>query len=454
MIARYTRPDMGRIWGEENRFRTWLKVEIAATETLAEAGIVPKAAAKTIRRRANFTLERIQEIEAEVRHDVIAFTTAVAEIVGPESRWFHYGLTSNDVVDTAQSLVVKQASEVIASDLGRLKDVLESRAWEFKDVPMVGRTHGVHAEPITFGLKLANWYSELERDTARFSDAAEGMRVGKFSGAVGTFAHLSPDLEEKICSRLGLKPAAISSQVIQRDRHAHYQATLATVACTLDKIATEIRHLQRTEVREAEEYFSDKQKGSSAMPHKRNPITCEQISGLARVVRGNAQAAFENVALWHERDISHSSAERIILPDSTILVDYMLIRTANLLETLFIYPERMKANLESTGGLVFSGQLLLELVENGLSREDAYRLVQNHAMYAWKEGRNFRELVFNDATITEHLSQEALQRAFSLDWQLRYVDAIFARVFGKRRSPGRARGSKGRHQRSASPARV
>jgi adenylosuccinate lyase len=443
VIARYTRPEMGRIWGEENRFRTWLKVEIAATETLAEARIVPKAAARAIQERANFTLERIREIEAEVRHDVIAFTTAVAEIVGPESRWFHYGLTSNDVVDTAQSLLVKQASQVIAADLVRLSDVLKDRAWEFKDVPMVGRTHGVHAEPITFGLKLANWYSEIQRDMARFADAAEGMRVGKFSGAVGTFAHLTPELEEKICARLGLKAAAISSQVIQRDRHAHYQATLATIACTLDKIATEIRHLQRTEVREAEEYFSEKQKGSSAMPHKRNPVTCEQISGLARVVRSNAQAAFENVALWHERDISHSSVERIILPDSTILVDYMLDKTANLLETMFIYPERMKANLESTGGLVFSGQLLLELVEHGFSREDAYRLVQSHAMRAWKEGRNFRELVRKDPKITARLPQEALKRAFSLDWQLRHVDAIFARVFGTRRSPRQARARDG-----------
>ena len=439
MIARYTRPEMGRIWGEENRFRTWLKVEIAATETLAEAGIVPKAAAKAIRQRANFTLERIREIEAEVRHDVIAFTTAVAEIVGPESRWFHYGLTSNDVVDTAQSLLVTQASRVIAAALGRLADVLRSRAWQFKNVPMVGRTHGVHAEPITFGLKLANWYSQVERDMARFADAAEGMRVGKFSGAVGTFAHLSPDLEERICSRLGLKAAPISSQVIQRDRHAHYLATLAILACTLDAIATEMRHLQRTEVREAEEYFSEKQKGSSAMPHKRNPVTFEQISGLARVVRANAQAAFENVALWHERDISHSSVERIILPDSSILVDYMLDKTANLLETMFIYPERMKANLESTGGLIFSGQLLLELVEQGLSREDAYHLVQSHAMRAWKEGRNFRELVLSDRKITSRVPDKALKRAFSLDWQLRHVDAIFARVFGSYPSPEQAR---------------
>jgi adenylosuccinate lyase len=432
LIARYTRPELGRIWGEENRFRTWLEVEIAATETLAAAGIVPKDAAKAIRERAGFELERIREIEAEVRHDVIAFTTAVAEIVGPESRWFHYGLTSNDVVDTAQSLLVKQASAIIASDLRQLSDVLERRAWEFKDTPMVGRTHGIHAEPVTFGFKLAIWYSEVQRDIERFDRAREEMRVGKFSGAVGTFAHLSPELEEKMCARLGLKPAAISSQVIQRDRHANYLATLAVIASTLDKIATEIRHLQRTEVREVEEYFSEKQKGSSAMPHKRNPVNFEQVSGLARVVRSNAQAGFENVALWHERDISHSSVERIILPDSTTLIDYMLDKTANLLDTMFIYPARMKANLESTGGLVFSGQLLLELVEQGVSREDAYRLVQGHAMRAWNQGLNFREQVLNDRNITGRVPEKAIQRAFDLKRQLRHIDAIFARVFGPR----------------------
>ena len=337
MIPRYTRPDMGRIWSDENRFRTWLAVEVAATETLAEAGMVPKDAARAIRERADFNLDRIAEIEAEVRHDVIAFTTAVAEIVGPHARWFHYGLTSNDVVDTSQALLIQQASAIIAADLEKLSDVLERRAWEFKDTPMIGRTHGIHAEPITFGFKLANWYSETQRNIARFRSAAEDMRVGKFSGAVGTFAHLSPELEESMCERLGLKAAAISSQVIQRDRHAAYLATLAVIACTLDKIATELRHLQRTEVREVEEFFSEKQKGSSAMPHKRNPITLEQISGLARVVRSNAQAAFENVALWHERDISHSSVERVIIPDSTTLVDYMLQKTTNLLDTMFVY---------------------------------------------------------------------------------------------------------------------
>jgi adenylosuccinate lyase len=436
LIPRYTRPEMGHIWSEENRFRTWLKVEMAATETLAEAGIVPKKAARAIRELADFRLERIREIEAEVRHDVIAFTTAVAEFVGSESRWFHYGLTSNDVVDTAQALLIQEASAIIAADLRELAAVLEGRAWEFKNTPMIGRTHGIHAEPITFGFKLANWYSETRRNIERFERATEDLRVGKFSGAVGTFAHLSPELEEKMCARLGLKAAAISSQVIQRDRHANYLATLAVVTCTLDKIATEIRHLQRTEVREAEEYFSEKQKGSSAMPHKRNPVTCEQISGLARVVRSNAQAGFENVALWHERDISHSSVERIILPDSATLTDYMLNKTTNLLSTMFVYPKRMQENLESTRGLVYSGQLLLDLVEHGVSREDAYRLVQAHAMRAWKEGLSFRELVLEDPNITKRVPVKIVERAFDLSRQLRNIDAIFARVF-KTRADGR-----------------
>jgi adenylosuccinate lyase len=430
LIPRYTRPDMGRIWSDENRFRTWLAVEVAATETLAEAGMVPKDAARAIRERADFNLNRIAEIEAEVRHDVIAFTTAVAEIVGPHARWFHYGLTSNDVVDTSQAILIQQASVIIAADLEKLSAVLERRAWEFKDTPMIGRTHGIHAEPITFGFKLANWYSETQRNITRFRSAAEDMRVGKFSGAVGTFAHLSPELEESMCERLGLKAAAISSQVIQRDRHAAYLATLAVIACTLDKIATELRHLQRTEVREVEEFFSEKQKGSSAMPHKRNPVTLEQISGLARVVRSNAQAAFENVALWHERDISHSSVERIIIPDSTTLVDYMLHKTTNVLETMFVYPERMKSNLESTRGLVFSGQLLLDLVEHGMSREEAYRAVQSHAMRAWKEGLNFRELVVKDKSLTSRVPRRQIEHAFDLQRQLRNVDKIFTRVFG------------------------
>jgi adenylosuccinate lyase len=432
LIPRYTRPDMGRIWSEENRFQTWLAVEVAATQTLAEAGMVPKDAARAIRQRADFKIDRIAEIEAEVRHDVIAFTTAVAEIVGPHARWFHYGLTSNDVVDTAQALLIQQASAIIAADLEKLSAVLERRAWEFKDTPMIGRTHGIHAEPITFGFKLANWYSETQRNITRFRASVEDMRVGKFSGAVGTFAHLSPELEERMCKRLGLKAAAISSQVIQRDRHASYLATLAVIASTLDKIATELRHLQRTEVREVEEFFSEKQKGSSAMPHKRNPITLEQISGLARVVRSNAQAGFENVPLWHERDISHSSVERIIIPDSTTLVDYMLQKTTNVLETMFVYPERMKSNLESTRGLIFSGQLLLDLVEHGVSREEAYRAVQSHAMRAWKEGLNFRELVLKDKSITKLVPPRQIERAFDLKRQLKNIDKIFARVFKRK----------------------
>ena len=439
MIPRYTRPEMGRIWSDENRFRTWLAVEVAATDTLAEAGIVPSEAAKAIRHSADFNLERIYEIEAEVRHDVIAFTTAVAEMVGPHARWFHYGLTSNDVVDTAQALLIGQASTLITAGLGKLSQVLKRRAWEFKNTPMVGRTHGMHAEPITFGLKLANWYSETQRNMERFARAAEEMRVGKFSGAVGTFAHLSPELEEKICARLGLKAAAISSQVIQRDRHAYYLATLAVVASTLDKIATEIRHLQRSEVREAEEFFREKQKGSSAMPHKRNPVTAEQISGLARIVRSNAQAGFEDVALWHERDISHSSVERVILPDSTTLADYLLAKTSNLIDTLIVYPKRMAANLESGGGLVYSGQVLLDLVEQGVTREQAYRLVQAHATRAWKEGRNFRELILGDRTITKRVSRNRLERAFDLKRQLGNVDRIFARVFQETDGPRKRR---------------
>jgi adenylosuccinate lyase len=424
---------MGRIWSDENKFRMWLRVEVAATETLAEAGMVPQSAAKAIGERGDFDLARIQALEAEVKHDVIAFTTAVAEKVGAEARWLHFGLTSNDVVDTAQALQIHEASLIIRNDLEALKTVLKRRAFEFQHTPTIGRTHGIHAEPTTFGLKLANWHCETERNIERFEHAAEDMRVGKISGAVGTLAHLTPELEEKICSRLGLKTAPISSQVIQRDRHAFFVATLAVIASSLDKIAVEIRHLQRTEVREAEEYFSEKQKGSSAMPHKRNPITCEQISGLARVVRGNAQAAFEDVALWHERDISHSSVERIILPDSTILIDYLLHKTTTLIDTLLVYPERMLQNLESTGGLIFSGQLLLDLAEAGMSREDAYRLVQKHAMAAWKNGTNFREAIRNDSEIRSKLSGEQIERAFNLERQLGNVDGIFARVFSSDR---------------------
>lgn len=439
MIARYTRPQMGRIWSDENKYRMWLTVELAATQTLAESGIVPRAAAEKLLQKADFELDRIRKIELDVKHDVIAFTTAVAEKVGDTkiSRWFHYGLTSNDVVDTAQALQVWNASEIIAARMRELRDVLKQRAHEFKHTPMIGRTHGIHAEPITFGLKLANWYSETLRNLDRFRRAAEQMRVGKFSGAVGNFAHLEPEYEEQICARLGLSPASISSQVIQRDRHAYYVATLAVIASTLDKMATEIRHLQRTEVREVEEFFSEKQKGSSAMPHKRNPVNVEQISGLARVIRGNAQAALENVALWHERDISHSSVERIILPDSTILLDYMLAKMTDLIAKLIVYPKRMLKNLESTNGLVYSGQLLLDLAESGMSREDAYRLVQGNAMRAWSDDLNFREMIYKEKAITKRLPKKQLDRAFDLDRQLRNVDKIFARVFDESKAPSR-----------------
>jgi len=435
LIERYTRTQMGRIWTEESKYRCWLQVETAASTVLAEDGVIPAAASEAIAAKAGFSVARIQEIEAEVKHDVIAFNTSVAEKMkeagaGAESRWFHYGLTSNDIVDTAQALQVKEASTLISAGLGALLEVLKRRALEFKHTPTIGRTHGIHAEPTTFGLKLLNWYAEMERSVTRFDAAAEDMRVGKLSGAVGTFGHLLPAHEEKICARLGLKPAPVATQVIQRDRHAAYISTLAIIGSSLDKIAVEIRHLQRTEVREAQEYFSEKQKGSSAMPHKKNPITSEQISGLARVLRGNAQAAFENVALWHERDISHSSVERVIFPDSTILVDYLLAKTTDLIDRLLVYPERMKKNLESTGGLIFSGQLLLDLAEAGMLREDAYRLVQAHAMRAWKEDLVFRDEVAKDAVITELLSPEKLAKTFDYTRQLGNVDAIFARVLG------------------------
>ena len=426
---------MGRIWSDENKYAMWLRVESAASDVLAEDGIVPAEAARAIRERGAIDVDRINAIEAEVRHDVIAFTTAVAEKIGPESRWLHYGLTSTDVVDTAQALQIQAASKLIRDGLVRLATALRKRADEFRHTPMIGRTHGVHAEPTTFGLKLLNWYAETQRDLARFDAATEDIRVGKLSGAVGTFGHLKPEHEERICARLHLKPSDIATQVVQRDHHAYYISTLAVLTATLDKIATEIRHLQRTEVREAEEFFSEKQKGSSAMPHKRNPITCEQISGLSRVVRANAQTAYENVALWHERDISHSSAERVIFPDSTILADYLLDKTAGIIEKLLVYPARMMRNLESTGGLIFSGQLLLDLAEAGMLREDAYRLVQELAMRAWKEDLVFRDLVAADSRITRQLTSEKLARTFDLKRQLKNVDAIFARVDAKHSTP-------------------
>jgi adenylosuccinate lyase len=431
MIARYTRPQMGTIWTDQGRLERWLEVELAATDTLAERGVVPPEAAARIRERARVDAARVLEIEARVRHDVIAFTLAVGETIGdPEAaRWLHYGLTSNDVVDTAQALQVREAARLIDAGLERLGEVLEKRAHEFQHTPQIGRTHGVHAEPITFGLKIANWFAENRRNQERFCHAARQMAVGKISGAVGNAAHLGVEVEDAICRRLGLEPAPVASQVIQRDRHAEFVSTLAIIAATLEKIGLEIRHLQRTEVREAEEPFAAGQRGSSAMPHKRNPVGSEQICGLARVVRANAQAAFENVALWHERDISHSSVERIILPDSTILIDYMLARMTDILTGLRVFPERMRRNLDATHGLVFSGQLLLDLVEAGAPRDDAYKWVQENAMAAWESDSSFRERVTRDVRITKFLDAARLARSFDLDRQLHQVDAIFRRVF-------------------------
>jgi adenylosuccinate lyase len=438
LISRYTREEMGRVWTEEGKFKRWLEVELAATETLAETGVVPAAAAAKIREKARVdanVVKRIAEHEAKVKHDVIAFTMAVGETIGdPESaRWLHYGLTSNDVVDTAQALQLREASRLIEHGLIRFGEVLDRRAHEFQKTPQIGRTHGIHAEPITFGLKVANWFAENRRNLERFGHAARQMAVGKISGAVGNASHLGPDVEAAICKRLGLDVAPVASQVIQRDRHAQYVSTLAIITATLEKIALEIRHLQRTEVREAEEPFGGEQRGSSAMPHKRNPVSSEQVCGLARVVRANATAAFENIALWHERDISHSSVERVILPDSTILTDYLLARMTDIVSGMRVFPERMRRNLDATGGLVFSGQLMLDLIEAGAPREDAYKWVQEHAMAAWESElethMNFRQRVVGDPRIKVFLDREALERTFDLGRHLRYVDAIFDRVF-------------------------
>ena len=427
---------MGRVWSEENKFQKWLEVELAATDTLAEAGVVPREAAARLRERARVDVARITDIESKVRHDVIAFTIAVQETVGdPEAaRWLHYGLTSNDVVDTAQALLVRDASRLIEKGIARFGEILEKRAWEFKDTPEIGRTHGIHAEPITFGLKVANWFAENRRDAARFETAAREMAVGKISGAVGTCTHLGPEIEHKICQRLGLATAPITSQVIERDRHAQYVSALATTAASLERVALEIRHLQRTEVREVEEPFGGEQRGSSAMPHKRNPVSSEQICGLARVVRANSLAAMENVALWHERDISHSSVERIIVPDSTILVDYMLNRTAEIVANMKVFPERMLRNLNATQGLVFSGQLLQDLVEHGAPREDSYKWVQTHATAAWESETSFKDRVAADPNIRKFLDEKGLAHTFDLKRQLRAVDAIFKRVFGAGKS--------------------
>jgi len=432
VIPRYTREEMSRVWSDANRFQRWLDVELAAAETLAEAGQIPQEAVSIMRSRAKIDVARINQLESHVKHDVIAFTMAIGESIGDPNaaRWLHYGMTSNDVVDTAQALLLRDASHVIERDLILFGEVLDLRAHEFQHTPQIGRTHGVHAEPITFGLKIANWFAENQRNIARFREAAHGVAFGKISGAVGNAAHLGPEIEEKICKRLGLGVTPVASQVIQRDRHAHYLSALALIAATLEKIALEIRHLQRTEVREAEEHFSGEQRGSSAMPHKRNPVTCEQVCGLARLVRSNMMAAYENIALWHERDISHSSVERVILPDSTILIDYMLAKMSAIVSQMRVFPERMLRNLESTKGLVYSGQLLQDLVEKGMPRDVAYKAVQENAMAAWESDTSFRERVAQDPSITKYLTPKELEYTFDLQRQLRNVDKLFDRVFG------------------------
>ena len=422
---------MARIWSEENKFATWLRVEIAATEVLAERGVVPKEALEAIRSKARFDVARIDAIEREVQHDVIAFVSNVAENVGPEGRWVHWGLTSSDVVDTALALLMKEACGLILEDVRALADAVKKRAFEHKATPMIGRTHGVHAEPMTFGLKLALWWAELQRDLVRLERAHDVISVGKLSGAVGTFSHLPPEFEEEVCRRLGLTPAPVASQVLQRDRHAEVMGTLALTGATLEKCATEIRALQKTEVRELEEPFAEGQKGSSAMPHKRNPVGAEQVTGLARLLRGNALAALENVALWHERDISHSSVERVIVPDSFLALDHMLRRMTKIVGGMTVNADRMRRNLDSGRGLVFSGQLLLELTAKGMRREDAYTIVQTHAMEAWKTEGDFRSRVAADPAVRAVLTEKEIDEVFRLERYLVHVDAIFARVFGK-----------------------
>jgi adenylosuccinate lyase len=430
LIRRYTNPEMGAIWSEQRRYETWLEVELAAADVMAEAGIVPADAARELRARATFDIDRIEEIERTTQHDVIAFTTAVAEHVGPAARWLHFGLTSSDVVDTAQAIQMRQACDLIVKNVAALMDAVRTRAQEHKRTPMIGRTHGVHAEPMTFGVKLALWYAELQRNLDRLLRARDVIAVGKISGAVGTFAHLDPSIEAKVCERLGLEPAPVSSQVIQRDRHAELFAALAITAASLEKFALEIRGLQKTEIGEVEEPFGKGQKGSSAMPHKRNPVGCEQITGLARLVRANAMAAFENVALWHERDISHSSVERVILPDSFIALDHMLRRFTRIVGGMVVYPDRMKENLERSRGVVFSGTILLELARRGISREQAYEWVQRNAMRSFHEQTDFKALLLADADLVGVLPPAEVEKAFDLDEQLRNVDVIFDRVFG------------------------
>ncbi|PWT80544.1 MAG: adenylosuccinate lyase [Blastocatellia bacterium] len=430
MIPRYTHPEMGRIWSDQHRFETWLLVEIAAAESMAARGVVPWQAANDIRERGKFDLNRIAEIEQTTQHDVIAFTTAMAEAVGPSGRWLHYGMTSSDVIDTAQALQMREACDVILKDLEALANVLRGRAFEHRRTPMIGRTHGVHAEPMTFGLKLALWFAEIGRDIERVSRARTVVSVGKLSGAVGTFAHLSPDIEAAVCDRLGLTPAPAASQVIQRDRHAELLSALTITGASLEKFAVEIRGLQKTEIGEVEEPFAKGQKGSSAMPHKRNPIGCEQIAGLSRLLRGYCLAAFENVALWHERDISHSSVERVILPDSFTTLDHMLRRFAKIVAGMVVYPARMRENLDRSRGVVFSGSVLLELTRRGVSREQAYEWVQRNALRSFEEHQDFKTLLMGDVDVMGVLTRTEIERAFDLDEQFKHVDDIFARVFG------------------------
>ncbi|MEQ1573599.1 MAG: adenylosuccinate lyase [Vicinamibacterales bacterium] len=429
MIARYTNPEMGRIWSDQRRYETWLQVELAAVDAMAAAGIVPVDAARDLRAKATFNVARIEEIEQVTQHDVIAFTTAVAEHVGPAARWLHFGLTSSDVIDTAQALQMRDACDLLLRGLAALMDAVRTRAAEHRRTEMIGRTHGVHAEPMTFGLKLALWHAELARAVTRITRAREGISVGKLSGAVGTYAHLPPSIEEAVCRSLGLEPAPVASQVIQRDRHAELMTVVAITGSSLEKFALEVRGLQKTEIGELEEPFAKGQKGSSAMPHKRNPIGCEQIVGLARLLRGNAHAALENNALWHERDISHSSVERVILPDSFIVLDHMLRRFTKIVAGMVVYPVRMRENLERSRGVVFSGTVLLELARRGVSREDAYEWVQRNAMRAFHERCDFKSLLQADPDVATVLTDADIERAFDLNEQLRHVDDIYTRVF-------------------------
>ncbi len=429
MIDRYTLPEMGALWSEETKFQKWLDVEIAVCEVHAEMGVIPGDALDQIKSRAKFSVARINEIEKTTDHDVIAFTTNLAESIGEASRFVHYGLTSSDIVDTANALLLRDACDIVAQKIDALLEVLKRRAFEFKHTPQIGRTHGIHAEPTSFGLTFALWYDEMRRNQQRLARARETVAVGKISGAVGAFAHLDPEVEEKVCARLGLKAAPVSTQIIQRDNYAEYLCTLAIIAASLEKFALQIRHWQRTEVREAQEKFKAGQKGSSAMPHKRNPILSERICGMARVVRANSVVGLENVALWHERDISHSSAERVVLPDSSIATDYILQKMTSLIDGLVVYPERMLENLNLTRGSIFSGQLLLALTQAGASREDAYEWVQRNALKAWDEGRDLKSLVSADQEITSRISADAIDRVFALDTYLRNVDKVFARVF-------------------------